>query len=888
MIDQVSETQVYTYNKQLAGELPVWVDGAWYTITSRNTNSGTPIQKATHYMGERMAADGLDVEYHVWNNATNPNVIGEIPGLVNPDDIFIIGAHLDDVSNTPGADDNASGSVATLIAADILAQYQWGCTLRFAFWTGEEQALLGSEAYAQEAFSDGENILGYLNLDMIAWNTPLSSPDIDLIYNSSMPATLQLAQLFADVVSTYDINLIPGLGISLGGGSDHSSFWDYGYTAILAIEDQGDFNPSYHGPGDTPAHNNLGYFTDFVKASIGTYAHMSDCLIPSGLGYLDGNVTAASDGEFIQGATVTADNGAGHSYPATTDVTGYYTRTLMADTYTVTASAYGYNPVTMSGIVVTTDTVITQDFALTALPIYTVSGHVYDAVTGDPLEDAIVGFTDAPVPTDTTDASGFYSLSVAEGIWHLQAQADLHTPQTQEVIVNDDLLVDFDLDPHPCILLVDDDNNDPDTTPYYTAALDTLGYEYNVFDVGVSGANGPDLAGLQGYRMVLWYSGDKYGSSAGPNATDEATLTSYLNSGGKLFLDSQDYLYDFDLTPFGQNFLGIASFTDDIGYATTKYGVTGDPIGNGLVPYTLTYPSGFRDYGDIVNQGTGASVAFRSAAGGGGNKLDVDKDGGAWQTVFFGTSWVPIYNNNATNGQTVLQRVVDFFGGCQPPAVSITPAEQTLVGEVGTQVSFVYTVTNEAVVPQAVQLSVEALWPTQVPASTGVLAAGASTTVPVTVTVPLVPDAIIAEDSFTLTAMGVVGGNDTATGTTMANVTPGGEVVAPQDGSGMPLDALTYEFVVTNTGNYTDSFALAVSGVWTASLPGGENTEPLAAGAGITVTVLVEIPEGVSDGDIDVTTLKITSILDSAEYALADVTTTAIVRYYTLLPLIRR
>jgi PKD repeat protein len=43
----------------------------------------------------------------------------------------------------------------------------------------------------------------------------------------------------------------------------------------------------------------------------------------------------------------------------------------------------------------------------------------------------------------------------------------------------------------------------------------------------------------------------------------------------------------------------------------------------------------------------------------------VDKDGGDWQTAFFATSWVPIYNNNAANGQEVLQRVVDFFGGCQ-------------------------------------------------------------------------------------------------------------------------------------------------------------------------------------------------------------------------------
>ena len=172
MIDQVSVTQVYTYDRQLAGELPVYVDGDWYTITTRNTNSGVPIQKTTSYVGQHMANDlGLGVEYYVWDDATNPDVIGEIPGQINPDDIFIIGGHIDDVNGTPGADDNASGSVATLIAADILSQYQWGCTMRFGFWTGEEQGLLGSAAYAQHVYNAGENILGYLNLDMIAWNT---------------------------------------------------------------------------------------------------------------------------------------------------------------------------------------------------------------------------------------------------------------------------------------------------------------------------------------------------------------------------------------------------------------------------------------------------------------------------------------------------------------------------------------------------------------------------------------------------------------------------------------------------------------------------------------------------------------------------------------------
>jgi hypothetical protein len=512
MIDQVTQESVSLYDRELAGEVDVWVDGGWYTITTRHTDSGTPIQKTTSYVGQHMADLELDVEYHVWKTSSNPNVIGEIQGLVNPDDIFIIGAHIDDVNGTPGADDNASGSVATLIAADILSQYQWGCTLRFAVWTGEEQGLEGSEAYALRASQLGENILGYLNLDMIAWNTIGSQPGIDLLYNPNMPPTMALAQLSADVVGAYEINLFPQLVTSLGGGSDHSSFWNYGYTSILAIEDQGDFNPYYHGPGDTPAHTDLAYFTDFVKAAIGTFAHMSNCLISSGLGTLEGHVTSASGGSPIEGAEVTAQNGDGSSLSAFTDATGYYNQTLISETYTVTASAYSYLPVTIPGVEVISDTTTVQDFSLTPLPVYTVSGYVKDSATNAPLA-ATVEFLDAPVnPVSTNPATGYYSIDVAEGTWTMKASAELHSPHEENVVVDGNKTQDFLLDPLPCILLVDDDKDGPDVRSYYTDALDDLGYDYNVWDVATQ--FDPGEADLTGYLQVLWFNGYPYSGTS--------------------------------------------------------------------------------------------------------------------------------------------------------------------------------------------------------------------------------------------------------------------------------------------------------------------------------------------------------------------------------------
>ncbi len=288
IINQVASTAVATYDRQLSGDLPVVVGGSNYTIATRYTSSGTPIQKATQFVGEHFAALGYSVENHVWGTtgtpSTYPNVIAELPGQTAPEEIFIIGAHLDDMptgSVAPGADDNASGSTAVLVAADILSRYYWGCTLRFALWTGEEQGLYGSAAYAARSSSRGENIRGYLNMDMLGYNSGAPN-ELNLFAKSSVPGSVEMMNLYANVVSTYGLNLVPVTYInnSMGYYSDNASFWQYGYASIMVIEDTyGDETPYYHTTGDRFSTLNLTYFTDMVKASIGTFAHMTGCLI---------------------------------------------------------------------------------------------------------------------------------------------------------------------------------------------------------------------------------------------------------------------------------------------------------------------------------------------------------------------------------------------------------------------------------------------------------------------------------------------------------------------------------------------------------------------------------------------------------------------------------
>jgi uncharacterized membrane protein len=170
------------------------------------------------------------------------------------------------------------------------------------------------------------------------------------------------------------------------------------------------------------------------------------------------------------------------------------------------------------------------------------------------------------------------------------------------------------------------------------------------------------------------------------------------------------------------------------------------------------------------------------------------------------------------------------------------------------------------------------------PEFTSDLEPGETALVTVTVTIPT--DLSTLSDTFKLTAIGSEGSYTEAFGETTANVNPAVQVVAPADGTGWALKLVEYEFSVTNSGDYTDSFSLATDGVWAASLPGGSSTEPLGAGESVTVVVLVEVPSGVEAGETDTTSLKATSMLKPEVFSVGEVTTTA--SLVSLLPIIVR
>ncbi len=201
----------------------------------------------------------------------------------------------------------------------------------------------------------------------------------------------------------------------------------------------------------------------------------------------------------------------------------------------------------------------------------------------------------------------------------------------------------------PPILLVDDDDNGPDARMPFLDALGDLERAFDVWDTGNSDTE-PSALQLAPYDIVIWFTGDEFGGSAGPGAAGETALGEWLDSGDKcLFLSSQDYHFDRGLTAFMQTYLGVSAVSNDTDQTT----VTGaGSVFDGFGPYTLVYP--FDNFSDTVTADATAEVAFTGDQG----DAAVNKDGGIYKTVFFGYPFGAL--PAAADREQVLQAIFEF------------------------------------------------------------------------------------------------------------------------------------------------------------------------------------------------------------------------------------
>ncbi len=114
---------------------------------------------------------------------------------------------------------------------------------------------------------------------MVGYNSD-HLPVMELHTRNGNSGDAAIANLIADVIATYKLDLTPQIvkdGLSY---SDHASFWDKGYAAVLSVEDLDDSTPFYHSAGDRLSSVNLTYNTEIIKAAVAAVAHIAEPFRP--------------------------------------------------------------------------------------------------------------------------------------------------------------------------------------------------------------------------------------------------------------------------------------------------------------------------------------------------------------------------------------------------------------------------------------------------------------------------------------------------------------------------------------------------------------------------------------------------------------------------------
>lgn len=273
IINSVNQDSLIFFVRELSGNISTIINGTSQTILSRNKyQPGNAL--AETYIKQKMQSYGLTTTIQSFSS-TGKNVYAVKPGTEFPNKKYIICAHFDDMpsgTTAPGADDNGSGTAAVIEAARIFSQYSFPYTIVFALWDEEEQGLVGSEYYAAQAQANGDSILGVINMDMIAYDGN-NDGNAD-VHNSAVANTSALKDKMLEINLAYGINLDLDV-VPAQPYSDHQSFLDHGYGAILLIEDDNDFHPQYHTVNDNLSYYNQPYFLKMSKLSLGTLAALS-------------------------------------------------------------------------------------------------------------------------------------------------------------------------------------------------------------------------------------------------------------------------------------------------------------------------------------------------------------------------------------------------------------------------------------------------------------------------------------------------------------------------------------------------------------------------------------------------------------------------------------
>jgi len=241
---------------------------------------GSPeaLERALAYVEGELGALGLPTSRPAFDfrGRRYENVAASMVGATSCAARVLVGAHLDTVLGTPGADDNASGVAGMLECARLLSGWRGGATVEFVGFNLEERQgwtyRVGSRRWAAAARSRGVAYRGALVLEMIGFRSeapgsqrvplplrwmdlPRTGDHLAVVGDTRSRALLRtfIAEAGGVVPALRIISLhmpLRGWPVWATRRSDHASFWSEGFPALLLTDTANLRNPHYHRGSD--------------------------------------------------------------------------------------------------------------------------------------------------------------------------------------------------------------------------------------------------------------------------------------------------------------------------------------------------------------------------------------------------------------------------------------------------------------------------------------------------------------------------------------------------------------------------------------------------------------------------------------------------------------
>lgn len=267
------------------------VEALTVDIGPRAPHLGDSLQRAEKYIRSVFQQVGLEVseQAYEFEGQRVANLIAAPHGTSTTSPYYVVGAHYDTVPSTPGADDNASAVAVMLELARRLSKTPPPSPVRFVAFTLEEPPAFmtgkqGSQIFVRACKRDGDRIVAAVVLEMVGYTSPRQHYPFVLRWagypehgrfigivgnwrsrrfgktilegfrkNQSLPAE----SLFVP----FNGWILPATRLS-----DHASFWDAGFPALMITDTAFFRNPNYHLPSDTIDTLDFGFMAELVNS----------------------------------------------------------------------------------------------------------------------------------------------------------------------------------------------------------------------------------------------------------------------------------------------------------------------------------------------------------------------------------------------------------------------------------------------------------------------------------------------------------------------------------------------------------------------------------------------------------------------------------------------